>query len=219
MKEDFFKKKLIHNLSLWKTSVRGKPAGRGQRANPGPAPAVVHPWGAVDKCRPRPLAMPFDYTLDFATVDFRQHPELYRVGKGEQGVLLVQPYKGEILPHWRFKDAATAQESAAAIWALFEAYLSQHDFVGADMARKFLQMGYTRARRYANHAGGKYAGPVPADKKGQSGAHGRAELPRNEHPDVDKVEAAAIFKRKWDEARALPEYQAQKAAFEAQYGK
>ena len=164
--------------------------------------------------------MPFDYDLDFATTDFRAHPELYRVGKGEQGVLLVQPYKGEILPHWRFKDAASAQESAAAIWGLFEAYLAQHDFVGADLARKFLQMGYTRARRYANHAGGKkYAGPVPADKKGQSGAHGRAELPRNPQPDVDKVEAAAIFKAKWDEARALPEYQRQKAAFEARYGK
>ena len=56
--------------------------------------------------------MPFDYTLDFHTVDFRQHPELYRVGRGEQGVLLVQPYKGEILPHWRFKDAAAASESS-----------------------------------------------------------------------------------------------------------
>ena len=44
-------------------------------------------------------AMPFDYTLDFTTVNFRQHPELYRVGRGEQGVLLVQPYKGEIMPH------------------------------------------------------------------------------------------------------------------------
>ena len=113
-----------------------------------------------------------------------------------------------------------AQESSKAIWGLFEAYLKQEDFVGADMARKFLQMGYTRARRYANHQGGKkYAGPVPADKKGQSGAHGRAELPRNPHPDVDKVAAATIFKQKWDEAKNLPEYQRQKAAFEARYGK
>ena len=164
--------------------------------------------------------MPFDYDLDFTATDFRAHPELYRVGKGEQGVLLVQPYKGEILPHWRFKDAASAQESAAAIWGLFEAYLAHEDFVGADMARKFLQMGYTRARRYANHAGGKkYAGPVPAAKKGQSGAHGRPELPRTDHPDPDKVAAATIFKQHWDEARALPEYQRQKAAFEARYGK
>jgi len=29
MKEDFLKKKLIHNLSLWKTPLRGKPAGQG----------------------------------------------------------------------------------------------------------------------------------------------------------------------------------------------
>lgn len=164
--------------------------------------------------------MAFNYDQDFQHVDFRQHPERYRVGKGEQGVLLVQPYKGEILPHWRFKDAAAARESSEAIWKLFEAYLKAEDFVGADMARKFLQMGFTRARRYANHQGGKkYAGPVPDDKKGQSGAHGRPELPRTTQPDPDKVAAAAIFKQKWDEAKTSPEYQRQKAAFEARYGK
>jgi len=42
--------------------------------------------------------MTFDYSLDFKNIDFREHPELYRVGKGEQGVLLVEPYKSEILP-------------------------------------------------------------------------------------------------------------------------
>jgi len=142
------------------------------------------------------------------------------VGIGEQGVLLVQPYKAEILPHWRFKDAVAATESSAAIWGLFEAYLAADDFVGADMARKFLQMGFTRARRYANHRGGKkYAGPVPADKKGQSGAHGRVELPRSSEPDLDKVAAAVIFKERWDAAKIHPEYVRQKAAFVARYGK
>ena len=162
--------------------------------------------------------MPFDYSLDFHTVDFRQHPELYRVGRGEQGVLLVQPYKAEILPHWRFKDAAAARESSETIYGLFEAYLKAHDFVGADMARKFIQMGFTRARRYANHKGGKkYDGPVPDDKKGQSGAHGRAELPRTA-PDPQKAEAAAIFKAKWAEAAAHPAYQQMKADHRARYG-
>jgi hypothetical protein len=33
----------------------------------------------------------FDYNLDFRTIDFRKHPELYRIGKGEQGVMLVEP--------------------------------------------------------------------------------------------------------------------------------
>ena len=30
-------------------------------------------------------------------------------------------------------------------------YEVQKDFIGMDMCRKFLEMGFTRARRYANH--------------------------------------------------------------------
>ena len=55
----------------------------------------------------------FDYSLDFESIDFRRHPELYRIGKGEQGVLLIEPYKSEILPHWRFKTVAEAKKSSA----------------------------------------------------------------------------------------------------------
>jgi hypothetical protein len=33
--------------------------------------------------------MAFDYSLDYKSINFRKHPELYRVGRGEQGVLLV----------------------------------------------------------------------------------------------------------------------------------
>ena len=52
----------------------------------------------------------FDYTLDY-----RKNPELYRVGKWEQWVLLVEPYKSEILPHWRFKNPEIAEKSASKI--------------------------------------------------------------------------------------------------------
>jgi hypothetical protein len=159
----------------------------------------------------------FAYDLDFKQIDFRQSPQLYRVGRGEQGVLLVEPYKSEILPHWRFKNPEVARLSADTIFALFHDYLAADDFVGADMARKFLQMGFTRARRYANHQGGKkYQGPVPMDQKGLSGAHGREELPRINDP--VKAEAARIFKQKWDQAEANPQYQAEKAAFKARFG-
>lgn len=48
-----------------------------------------------------------------------------------------------------------AEKSAAKIYELYEAYKKDNDFVGMDMARKFLQMGYTRAMRYANHKGGR----------------------------------------------------------------
>jgi hypothetical protein len=148
----------------------------------------------------------FNYDLDFTAIDFRQHPELYRIGKGEQGVLLVEPYKSEILPLWRFKEPAIAKASAVAIARLFRQYKKGGAFVGMDMARKFLQMGYTRSRRYANHKSGKkYEGPVPDDKKGQSGAHGRKQLPGEMDP--VKAESARIFYEAWQKVKADPVYQ------------
>src|SRR5215218_6458385 len=83
----------------------------------------------------------FPYDLDFTKVDFRKNPELYVIGRGEQGVLLVEPYKSEILPHWRFRTPQIAYESAETIWKLFVQYRDAEDFVGMEMARKFLEWG------------------------------------------------------------------------------
>ena len=159
----------------------------------------------------------FNYQLNYAELDLRAHPELYRVGRGEQGVLLVEPYKSEILPYWRFATPDIATDSANQIYQLFLSYLEKNDFVGADMARKFIQMGYTRSRRYANHKDGKkYQGAVPDDKKGQSGAHGRPELPRQPEDSI-KAASAQIFKAKWDECRANADYQRLKKQHQARY--
>ncbi len=148
----------------------------------------------------------FNYALDYKNLDLRQHPELYCTGKGEQGVLLVEPYKSEILPNWQFKTPELAKKSAHAITGMFNNYKKAKDFVGMDMARKYLQMGYTRSRRYANHKSGKkYDGPVPAEKKGQSGAHGRKQLPPD--TDAEKAESAAIFYAAWQKVKADIQYQ------------
>lgn len=88
-------------------------------------------------------------------IDYSKHPERYRVGKGEQGVLICEPYKSQIGPHWRFRTPEIATQSSEKILQMFNEYINQNDFVGADLARKYLQMGYTRARRYANYKGGK----------------------------------------------------------------
>ncbi len=147
----------------------------------------------------------FDYDQDFKNIDFRRQPQLYRVGKGEQGVLLVEPYKSELLPHWKFKTPAIARKSSKEIYALFLTYGKAKNFIGMDMARKFLQMGYTRARRYANHKSGqKYSGAVPTDKKGISGPHGRPVLPREE--DAEKAASAAVFYAQWQRALKNPTY-------------
>lgn len=140
------------------------------------------------------------HSVDWST-DFRKHPEKYSIGRGEQGVLKAEPYKSEILPHWKFATPEKAKASADKILAMFYDYKEADDFVGMDMARKFLQMGYTRSRRYANHKGGKkYDGPVPVDKKGQSGSHGRKELPRSAEDPV-KAESARIFYKRYETAK------------------
>ena len=99
----------------------------------------------------------FDYDLDYKTLDFTDDEtrKLYRIGRGEQGVLLVRPYKTAICRHWRFKDVPTATQSSHKIYEMFCNYRRQKDFIGMDMARKFLEMGFTRARRYANHKTGR----------------------------------------------------------------
>ena len=61
----------------------------------------------------------------------------------------VELYKSETLPHWRFRTEEAACESAEKIYAMFLEYEEQDDLVGIDMARKVLQVGWTRARRYA----------------------------------------------------------------------
>ena len=159
-----------------------------------------------------PLTMAYDYSDEYQATDFRKHPERYRIGRGEQGVLTVEPYKSEILPYWRFKDPEAARESSARIYALFLDYLQQKDFVGADMARKFLQMGYTRARRYANYPGGKKYRSNPqreVSPEAERAARNNI-LPR--HEDLVKAEAARIFKEKWEEAKRNTTYQALKQA-------
>lgn len=147
----------------------------------------------------------FDYSLDFKTINFRDNPELYIVGKGEQGVLLVEPYKSELLPHWRFKTPEIAEISSSKLYEMYLDYKQQGDFVGMDMARKFIQMGYTRARRYANHPGGrKY------DKESKE------LIPIAEIEPV-KAESARIFKLKWDAIRSDETYQQMKQEHRQKY--
>lgn len=140
-------------------------------------------------------------------IDYQKYPEKYRVGKGEQGVLICEPYKSEIGQYWRFKNAEIAQKSADKIFSLFKKYVEDEDFVGADMARKYLQMGFTRARRYYNYKGGK---KYDADKNYERLERGTG--------DPEKAKSADIFYKKWKDAEANPEYSEMKKAWKKKYG-
>lgn len=140
---------------------------------------------AASKVKKRKAAV-FDYDLDYKNLNLRDNPQLYRIGLGEQGVLSVEPYKSEILPLWRFRTPDIASQSSQDLKAKFFEYLDKEDFIGMDMTRKFIQMGITRSRRYANWAGGKkYSGDLDQNGKKIKVTKG----PENEI----KAESARIF--------------------------
>ena len=72
------------------------------------------------------------------------------------------------------------------------------------MARKFLQMGYTRSRRYANHKSGK-----KYDENGKV---------KDRVFDDEKAESARIFQIKWKIVREDEDYLALKKAHQKKYG-
>jgi len=139
----------------------------------------------------------FDYELDYKALDFTD-PEirkLYRIGRGEQGVLLVRPYTNDICAHWRFVDETTARKSSNKIYSMYLNYKDSGDFIGMDMARKFLEMGFTRARRYANHSSGrKYT------------EDGRIRPQEADALHNVKAKSAKIFKEVRDRVAYDPEY-------------
>ena len=129
----------------------------------------------------------FDYELDYKNLDFTDEEtrKLYRIGRGEQGVLLVRPYTNDICAHWRFVDEAAARNSSAKIYSMFLGFKAKGDFIGMDMARKFLEMGFTRARRYANHASGRKYDEVSGEARPQE----------KDWRTNEKSKAAAVFKK------------------------
>ena len=141
----------------------------------------------------------FNYDLDYKNTMFSPNDSRYRIGRGEQGVLLIRPYTDIICRYWRFKTLDEAKVSASTIFNLFLEYRDSRDFVGMDMCRKFLEMGFTRARRYANHRDGKkYKNGkiLPQEKDAMT---------------CDKAMSASIFKIFRDKVTKDPKYQTMRA--------
>ena len=139
----------------------------------------------------------FDYELDYKSLDFTntETRKLYRIGRGEQGVLLVRPYTDDICAHWRFVNEETAIKSSDAIYKMFCTYRRNKDFIGMDMARKFLEMGFTRARRYANHSSGR-----------KYDSNRKVRPQESDWRTNEKAKAAAVFKEVRDKAAYDPTY-------------
>ena len=127
----------------------------------------------------------FDYKLNYKKLNFKDPTirKLYRIGRGEQGVLLVRPYTNFICTYWRFKTVPEAKLSAKRIYEIYAWYRAKKDFIGMDMCRKFLEMGFTRARRYANHRDGK-----------KYDSNGKVKPQEKDAMTCEKAKSASIFK-------------------------
>ena len=146
----------------------------------------------------------FDYTLDYKNIFMAKNDPRYRIGRGEQGVLLVRPYTDDICQHWRFKTIQEARVSSHRIYVMYMVYRENRDFVGMDMCRKFLEMGFTRARRYANHADGK-----------KYDAEGNVKPQEPDAMTSEKAISARIFKQIRDEVAHDSLYQSMRKEWRA----
>ena len=146
----------------------------------------------------------FDYTIDYKNTLFEPNDPRYRIGRGEQGVLLIRPYTENICKHWRFKTVQEARISSSRIYEIYTEYRSKGDFVGMDMCRKFLEMGFTRARRYANHKDGK-----------KYDTEGNVRPQEKDWATSEKAISARIFKQMRDEVTSDKVYMDMRAAWRA----
>jgi hypothetical protein len=134
-------------------------------------------------------------------VDFRENPEAYEIGRGEAGVFKIEPYKSELLPLWTIKTLEGAREAAEALYEQYERYKEADEFVGMDMVRKYLQMGWTRSLRYAKYPGGK-----------KRDADGTEREPQQWY-DEEKYEISQVYREFLDRVRDDEAYERRRSAW------
>ncbi len=142
-------------------------------------------------------------------LDFREHPERYRHTDDERGVFKIEPYKSELLPLWGVATPSDAEDGADDIHERYRAYRDDGDFVGMDMARKYLRMGWTRAMRYAKYPGGR---KYETDDDGN-----RVERNPQEWYDEEKRDVALIYRDRLDRVREDDAYRRAKRRHRARH--
>ena len=131
---------------------------------------------------------------------------MYSIDRVGPGVLIWEPSKGELAPHWPFKTPAIAGRSELAIIKMFKADLDKDEFVGADPARKFPYIGNTYARGFPDYKAGR--------------KHDKGDGSRKERGtgDLSRAESAAIFNWAGTRAEAEPRYAARNKAWRGRHG-
>lgn len=112
-----------------------------------------------------------------------RNPGQYLLEKTKKDVTTFEPYASQIRPFFQYDTLDGARESSSQILYLFRWYRDQEDYIGADIAKSFLESGYHLARR--NFEG-----------------HLRVVL-----CDIESdLAIAQVFKDSWDRARLDPQF-------------
>ena len=137
----------------------------------------------------------FDYDLDYKSLDFTdaETRKLYRIGRGEQGVLVRSTLT--IYAYWRFVDEPTVRKSVIR-YTKCSVDLKTTGLHWYGHGAEILGDGFYRARRHVNHSSGrkydKMSGKVrPQDTIGEQ----------------IQSKGCCIFKEVRDKAAYDPEYQ------------
>jgi len=77
-------------------------------------------------------------------INYSVFPLIYEVTEDCGGMYTCEPYKTKLLEVWRFSNIKVSKLSAKAIIEIFEEYVANNDFVGADLAKKYLRAGSTK---------------------------------------------------------------------------
>tara|TARA_B100001094_G_scaffold141565_1_gene137207 strand:+ start:1076 stop:1501 length:426 start_codon:yes stop_codon:yes gene_type:complete len=77
-------------------------------------------------------------------INYKVKPLFYEVTEDFGGMYVCEPYKTDLLKAWKFSNKNASDSSADKIKGMFLSYLKEDDFVGADLAKKFLRAGSER---------------------------------------------------------------------------
>ena len=78
------------------------------------------------------------------TINYKDYPLKYEISEDCDGMYMCEPYRTKLIKHWKFSTTEVAEKSAKEILSIFEEYVNDGDFVGADLSQKYLLAGSTK---------------------------------------------------------------------------
>ena len=85
------------------------------------------------------------------TINYQENPFLYTYTDDCKGMYTCNPYKEELLQLWKFLKKDSASQTAKDLYSYFLKMLEKKDFVGADLARKYILAGSKKKLLSSRH--------------------------------------------------------------------